>query len=127
MKKVFPSGQIEFYHDESGLLHNTEGPAIIYPERLHHGRWANIKFTYSNGIMYLLDDADDKVYAYDAETKGRLPYRDFNVGRSELALYDEKFDWYIHGEDMPFLMWCDRLNKTNEELIMLKLKWKNYE
>jgi len=89
---------IKYYNGDiewrvNGLYHRKDGPAIIWYDRSEYW-YINGKRHRENGPAIYKDDDEPKCWY-----------------------------WYLNNIDYSFEKWCEILNKSDEEVIFLKLKY----
>ena len=86
-------------HYKNGRVHREDGPAKIWPDGTME--W------WFNGEIHN-EDGPSAIHEYIQTTP-------------------LKYTWHIHGVGYTFDDWCKKLDKTDEEIILLKLKYGDLE
>ena len=104
----------KIWRNAKGQKHREDGPAIEYTDGL--------KFWYINGKLHREDGP-----AIVTEDGGNLWYINGQLHREDgpaIEYVDGTKEWYINGKEYSFEDWLSQFQFSNEEKIMLCLKWK---
>jgi len=91
--------------NEENLLKNDEAlySMLLQPD----GSW------YGSDMMFVRYSVNGQSYHCD-DGPAMWPAEATGTG---------KVCWYLSGEIYSFEKWCERLNKTDKEMMLLKLQW----
>ena len=104
----------KFWYNSKGELHRTDGPAI---ERVD-----GTKFWYINGKLHR---AEGPAIEYaDGATTWYINGRLHRVDGPAVEYADGFKCWFINGRQYSFEDWLNKLQISDEEKVMLCLKWK---
>ena len=104
----------KYWRNSKGQLHREDGPAIDYVNRS--------KEWYINGKLHR---AEGPAIEYaDGATTWYINGRLHRVDGPAVEYADGFKCWFINGRQYSFGEWLDELQISDEETVMLCLKWK---
>ena len=136
-KREITNDGTELWINENNEVHREDGPAAIYPNGLTLWKINGIlhredgpamisktkEMWYKNGKKH----REDGPARIDHITNEKTWYKNDKIHNEDGPAYISHKGmtlWWLNDESLSFEKWCEILNKTDEEIVILKLKFK---
>ena len=104
----------KYWRDLNGYFHREDGPAIEYVD--------GAKLWFIGGNLHREDGP--AVEYVDGTKLWYINGESHRVDGPAIEYADGPKEWYINGDEYSFEDWLDQLQISDEEKILLCLKWK---